>query len=74
MKHERLVYVQTNTYIEIHLKVAKRNYKMYNKELLAIVEALTKQRQYLLDTIEKFEVQRDYENPKYFRELHKLNG
>jgi len=42
MKHERLVYVQTNTYIEIHLKVAKRNYKMYNKELLAIVEALTK--------------------------------
>ena len=36
--------------------IAKRNYKIYNKELLAIVEALTKWRQYLLDTIEKFKI------------------
>jgi len=34
----------------------ERNYEIYNKELLAIVEALTKWRQYLLDTMEPFEV------------------
>ena len=55
------------------MQVAERNYKIYSKELLAIVEALTKWRQYLLDAIEKFEVQTDYENLKYFREPHKFN-
>jgi len=33
------------------MQPAERNYEIYNKELLAIVEALTKWRQYLLDTI-----------------------
>ena len=31
------------------IQVAKINYKIYNKKLLAIVEALTKWKQYLLD-------------------------
>jgi len=53
---------------------AERNYEIYDKELLAIVEALDKWRQYLLDAIEKFEVWTDYENLKYFKEPHKLNG
>jgi len=53
---------------------AKRNYEIYDKELLAIVEALDKWRQYLLDTIKKFEVWTDHENLKYFKEPHKLNG
>jgi len=35
---------------------AERNYEIYDKELLAIVEALDKWRQYLLDVAEKFEV------------------
>ena len=56
------------------MKLAERNYEIYNKELLAIVEALTKWRQYLLDVIEKFEVWTDHENFKYFRKPHKLNG
>ena len=51
----------------------KWNYKIYDKKLLAIMEALTKWRQNLLDTIEKFEVCADHENFKYFREPHKLN-
>ena len=55
------------------MKLVERNYKIYDKELLAIVEALTKQRQYLLDATKKFEVQIDHENLKYFREPHKLN-
>ena len=53
---------------------AERNYEIYDKELLAIVEVLDKQGQYLLDTVEKFEVWTDYENLKYFKEPHKFNG
>ena len=53
---------------------AERNYKIYDKELLAIVEALDKWRQYLLDMVKKFEVWTDHENLKYFKEPHKLNG
>jgi len=34
---------------------------------------LTKWRQYLLDTIETFEIWTDHGNLKYFREPHKLN-
>ena len=56
------------------MQPAKRNYEIYDKKLLAIVEALIKQRQYLLDATEKFEVWTDHENLKYFREPQKLNG
>jgi len=56
------------------MQPAKRNYEIYDKELLVIVDALTKWRQYLLDAKEPFEVWTDYENLKYFREPHKLNG
>jgi len=38
------------------IQPAKRNYEIYNKELLVLVEVLTKWRQYLLNTIEKFKV------------------
>jgi len=56
------------------MQPAEQNYKIYNKELLAIVEAITKWRQYLLNATEKFEVLMDHENLKYFQEPHKLNG
>ena len=56
------------------MQPAERNYEIYDKELLAIVEALIKWRQYLLDTIEPFKIWTDHENLKYFREPHKLNG
>jgi len=56
------------------MQPAEQNYEIYNKELLAIVEALTKWRQYLLDAREPFEVWTDHENLKYLREPHKLNG
>ena len=52
---------------------AERNYEIYNKELLVIVEALDKWQQYLLDAVEKFEVWTDHENLKYFKKPHKLN-
>jgi len=38
------------------MQPAERNYEIYNKELLAIVEALTKWRQYLLDVLETFKI------------------
>ena len=56
------------------IQPAEQNYKIYDKELLEIVEALTKWRQYLLDAKKPFEVWTDHENLKYFREPHKLNG
>ena len=56
------------------MQPVEQNYEIYDKKLLAIVEALTKWRQYLLDAAESFEVRTDHENLKYFRELHKLNG
>ena len=56
------------------MQAAEQNYEIYDKELLAIVEALAKWRQYLLDAAEPFEVWTDHENLKYSREPHKLNG
>ena len=56
------------------MQPAEQNYEIYNKDLLAIVEALTKWKQYLLDARKPFEVWTDHENLKYFREPHKLNG
>jgi len=53
---------------------AEHNYKIYNKELLVIMEYLEKWRQYLLDTEEKFEVWTDHKNLKYYREPQKLSG
>ena len=55
------------------MQLAERNYKIYDKELLAIVEVLMKWRQYLLDAIELFEIWMDHKNLKYFKEPHKLN-
>ena len=48
------------------MQLAERNYKIYDKELLAIVEALAKWRQYLLDAVETFKIWMDHENLKYF--------
>ena len=61
------------TFLSRTMQLAERNYEIYNKELLAIVEALAKWKQYLLDAAEPFEVWTDHENLKYFREPHKLN-
>jgi len=55
------------------MQPAERNYEIYDKKLLTIVEALTKWRQYLLDAMEPFEVWTDHKNLKYFQEPHKLN-
>ena len=48
------------------MQPAEWNYEIYDKELLAIVEALSKWRQYLLDAAETFEIWTDHKNLKYF--------
>ena len=55
------------------MQLAEQNYEIYDKELLAIVEALVKWRQYLLDAVKPFEVWTDHKNLKYFRKPQKLN-
>ena len=47
------------------MQPAERNYKIYNKELLAIVKALSKWRQYLLDAVEPFKIWTDHKNLIY---------
>ena len=48
------------------LQEAERNYKIYDKELLAIVTALEEWHHYLLGTSEPFEIWSDHQNLQYF--------
>ena len=43
------------------MQPVESNYEIHHKELLIIVEALTKWEQYLLDVTEKFKVWTDHE-------------
>ena len=61
------------TFLLRMIQLAERNYKIYDKELLVIVEALMKWRQYLLDTMKPLKVWIDHENLKYFWEPHRIN-
>jgi hypothetical protein len=53
---------------------AERNYQIYDKELLAVREALKTWRHYLLDAKEPFEIWTDHKNLEYFKKPQQLNG
>ena len=55
------------------LKSLKRNYEIYDKEMLAIIRDLENWRHLLEDAKFKFEVWTDYKNLKYFIKAQKLN-
>ena len=55
------------------LSDTERNYKIYDKEMLAIVRCLEKWRYFLEGTVVKFEIWTDYKNLKYFIKVQKLN-
>ena len=55
------------------LSDTERNYKIYDKEMLAIVRCLEKWRYFLEGTVVKFEIWTDYKNLKYFMKVQKLN-
>ena len=59
-------------YLSKSLTEAERNYKIYNKELLAIMTALAEWQHYLL-TGKEFEIWTDHHNLCYFWKAQKLN-
>jgi len=66
--------MEANSPLSRTMQPVEKNYEIYDKELLAIIEALSKWKQYLLDVRKPFEIWTDHKNIKYFREPHKLNG
>ena len=55
------------------LNEIERNYKIYNKEMLAIIKGLENWRHLLEGTCFKFEVWTDHINLEYFMRVQKLN-
>ncbi len=55
------------------LTVTERNYKIYDKELLAIMLALDEWRHYLMGVTQDFEIWTDHQNLQYFQKPQKLN-
>ena len=55
------------------LSPVKRNYEIYDKEMLAIVRALEEWRHFLEGTEHQFEIWTDHKNLEYFMTAKKLN-
>ena len=55
------------------LNETERNYKIHDKEMLAVIRELENWRHLLEDAKYKFEVWMDYKNLKYFMKTQKLN-
>jgi len=60
-------------YISKSLNETKRNYKIHNKEMLAVIRCLEAWRHFLEGTRSKFEVWTDHKNLEYFMSNQKLN-
>jgi len=54
------------TYISKLLNEAKRNYKIYNKEMLVIIQYLEVWRHFLEGAKDRFEIWTDHKNLEYF--------
>ena len=55
------------------LSDTERNYKIHDKEMLAVVRCLKAQRYFLEGTPTKFKIWTDHKNLKYFMKVQKLN-
>ena len=55
------------------LNETEKNYKIYNKKMLAVIRGLENWRYLLEDTKSKFEVWIDHKNLEYFMKAQKLN-
>ena len=60
-------------YLSKTLNAAERNYKIYAKEILAIMTTLEEWRHYLLGTKEPFNIWTDHQHLTSFRDTRKLN-
>jgi len=60
-------------FISKSLSDTKRNYKIYDKEMLVVVRCLEAWRYFLEGTVVKFEIWTDHKNLEYFMKVQKLN-
>jgi len=60
-------------FISKSLSDIEQNYKIHNKEMLAVVRCLKVWRHFLEGMTTKFEIWTDYKNLKYFMKIQKLN-
>jgi len=59
-------------YLSKAMNKTERNYEIYDRELLAIMEGLKQWRQYLIGS-DQFEIWTDHKNLGYFKKPQKLN-
>jgi len=55
------------------LSLVEQNYKIYDKEILAIIWALKEWRHFLKEAVYPVEIWTDYKNLEYFMTAKKLN-
>ena len=60
-------------YLSKLLNEIERNYKIHDKEILAVIRGLENQRYLLESTRFKFEIQTNHKNLEYFMKVQKLN-
>jgi len=60
-------------FISKSLSDIEKNYKIHDKEMLAVVRCLEAWRHFLEGTMTRFEIWTDYKNLKYFMKMQKLN-
>jgi len=60
------------TYLSKAINKTERNYKIYDRELLVIMEGLKQWRQYLIGS-DQFEIWTNYKNLGYFKKPQKFN-
>ena len=60
-------------YLSKSLSKIERNYKIYNKEILAVIRGLENWKHLLKGTKFKFKVWTDYKDLEYFIKVQKLN-
>jgi len=60
-------------FISKSLSDTERNYKIHDKEILAVVRCLEAWRHFLKEAIVKFEIWTDHKNLEYFMKVQKLN-
>ena len=60
-------------YISKLLNEAERNYKIHNKEMLAIIRCLEAWRHFLERAKDQFKIWTDHKNLEYFMKAQKLN-
>ena len=60
-------------FISKSLSDTERNYKIHDKEMLAVVRCLEAWRHFLERTVVKFKIWTDHKNLEYFMKAQKLN-